>query len=78
MTDATRERRLRSGMRWLTAGCLIAVVALISWAIIAVSSGWAGAVVGATSGSVAVIVAWTTGFVAIKTQRQQLAAAARD
>lgn len=68
--------RLRTGMRWLVGGSIIALMALVSWSILSAASGSAAGMVAASSGSVAVVVAWTTGYVAITTRLKQLAAPA--
>lgn len=76
--SADGAARLRTGMRWLVAGSIIALMALVSWSILSAASGSAAGMVAASSGSVAVVVAWTTGYVAISTRLKQLAAAATD
>lgn len=77
-SSAVETARLRAGMRWLVVGSIAALVALISWSILAAAGGSAAGMVAASSGSIAVVVAWTTGYVAISTRLRQLAAQEPD
>jgi hypothetical protein len=72
--SSVEAARLRAGMRWLVGGSIVALMALISWSILAAANGPAAGMVAASSGSVAVVVAWTTGYAAISARLRQLAA----
>lgn len=63
-------------MWWLTAASLVALVALVSWSILAASSGSGAGMIAASSGSVAVVLAWSSGYAAIKKRLDQLPPAA--
>lgn len=70
--------RLRTGLRWLVGGSIVALMGLISWSILAAANGSAAGTVAASSGSVAVVIAWTTGYSAMSARLRQLASQDSD
>ncbi len=68
--------RLRTGLRWLVVGSIVALLGLVSWSIVSAANGWAAGMIAASTGSVAVVVAWTTGYIGIKARLDQLATSA--
>lgn len=56
-------------------GSIIALMALVAWAILAAANGSSAGMVAASSGSIAVAVAWGSGYLAIRSRLDQISAA---